>query len=309
LIFSLNRNKVLELNTATAQIFKTYQYGGADKNVTITQPGYAIGQFYGYKVIGRINSAADLYDENGNIKVALPENGSTGKAIPVDEKNGVWVGDLLFEDVNGDGIINASDQQVIGNPLPKFAGGFGNTFSWKGFDLNLYFTYSVGNKIMNWLNMNINDPRNYSDNVLRSAGVYYAKYDLIDPEGSADNIYNVHVVSGKENMPRMTSNDLNQNNRVSTNIIEDGSYLRLQSVNFSYTFPKKFIRKANLSQLRVYCNISNLFTITGYSGYDPEVGMARDQYSNYAQSALLNGFDVGRYPSPRTFTFGVNVGF
>jgi TonB-linked SusC/RagA family outer membrane protein len=309
LIFSLNRNKVLELNTATAQIFKTYQYGGADKNVTITQPGYAIGQFYGYKVIGRINSAADLYDENGNIKVALPENGSTGKAIPVNEKNGVWVGDLLFEDVNGDGIINASDQQVIGNPLPKFAGGFGNTFSWKGFDLNLYFTYSVGNKIMNWLNMNINDPRNYSDNVLRSAGVYYAKYDLIDPEGSADNIYNVHVVSGKENMPRMTSNDLNQNNRVSTNIIEDGSYLRLQSVNFSYTFPKKFIRKANLSQLRVYCNISNLFTITGYSGYDPEVGMARDQYSNYAQSALLNGFDVGRYPSPRTFTFGVNVGF
>lgn len=308
-VFSLNRNKVLELNTATAQVFKTYQFGGNDKNVTITEPGKPIGQFYGWKVIGRINSAADLFDDNGNIKVALPENGSTGKPLNINEKNGIWIGDLLYEDVNGDGLINAADQQVIGNPLPKFTGGLGNTFSYKGFDLNFYFTFSYGNDVMNWLNMTINNPRDYTNNLLRSAALGYAKYDIIDPEGSADNIYNVHVISGKKNMPRISTNDLNENNRVSSNIIEDGSYLRLQSVNFGYTFPQSITSKLKINRLKLYCNITNLFTLSKYSGYDPEVGMARDQYSNYAQSALLNGFDAGRYPSPRTFTFGLNVGF
>lgn len=309
LVFSLNRNKVIELNTATAQVFKTYQYGGMDRQVTITEPGLPIGQFYGYKVIGRINSAADLFDENGNIKVALPEEGSTGKPKQINETTGIWVGDLLYEDVNGDGLVNAKDQQVIGNPLPKFTGGFGNTFSYKGFDLNLYFTFSYGNDVMNWTNLTINDPRNYSNNLLKDASMSYAKIGLIDPEGSADNIYNVRVVSGKDNMPRISSMDANENNRVSSNLIEDGSYLRLQTVTLSYTFPKKITSKLRLEMLKLYCNMSNLFTISGYSGYDPEVGMARDQYSNYAQSALLNGFDAGRYPSPRTFTFGINVGF
>lgn len=308
-VFSLNRNKVIDLNTATAQVFKTYQFGGNTKNVTITEPGKPIGQFYGWKVIGRINSAADIFDEQGHIKVALPENGSTGQPIKLDEKNGIWIGDLLYEDVNGDGLINAKDQQVIGNPLPKFTGGFGNTFSYKGFDLNFYFTFSYGNDVMNWLNMTINNPRDYTNNLLRSAALGYARYDVIDPEGSSDNIYNVHVIGGKKNMPRMSTNDLNENNRVSSNIIEDGSYLRLQSVNLSYTFPSAITSLLRINRLKLYCNITNLFTITKYSGYDPEVGMARDQYSNYAQSALLNGFDAGRYPSPRTFTFGLNVGF
>ena len=309
LVFSLNRNKVLDLNTATAQVFKTYQFGGNDKQVTLTQPGYAIGQFYGYKVIGRINSAADLFDESGKLKVALPEEGATGQPKKIDEKNGIWVGDLLFEDVNKDGLINAKDQQVIGNPLPKFTGGFGNTFSYKGFDLNLYFTFCYGNDVMNWLNMTINNPRDYTNNLLKDAALHYAKYGVIDPEGSANNIYNVRVISGKKNISRISSNDLNENNRVSSNLIEDGSYIRLQTVNLSYTFPRKLTSKLGLEMLKLYCNVSNLFTISGYSGYDPEVGMARDQYSNYAQSALLNGFDAGRYPSPRTFTFGINIGF
>ena len=309
LVFSLNRNKVLSLNTATAEVFKTYQYGGNDKQVTVTRPGYPIGQFYGYKVIGRINSAADLYDENGNIKVALPEEGATGKPKAINETNGIWVGDLLFEDVNEDGIINSDDQQIIGNPLPKFTGGFGNTFSYKGFDLNMYFTFSYGNQVMNWLNLTINNPRDYTNNLLKDAALDYARLGLIGPEGSSNNIYNVCVVSGKENMPRISSNDLNEYNRISSNLIEDASYIRLQTLSLSYTFPQKIITKMNLNMLKLYCNVSNLFTLSKYSGYDPEVGMARDQYSNYAQSALLNGFDAGRYPSPRTFTFGINVGF
>ena len=110
-------------------------------------------------------------------------------------------------------------------------------------------------------------------------------------------------------MYRILPADPNQNNRISTRIIEDGSYLRLQNVSLSYTFPKRWVARIGLNMIKVYANATNLFTLTKYSGYDPEVGMARDQYSNYSQSALLNGFDTGRYPSPRTYTFGINVGF
>ena len=110
-------------------------------------------------------------------------------------------------------------------------------------------------------------------------------------------------------MYRILPADPNQNNRISTRIIEDGSYLRLQNVSLSYNFPKRWVSKIGLSMVKLYASVSNLFTLTKYSGYDPEVGMARDQYSNYSQSALLNGFDTGRYPSPRVYTFGINVGF
>ena len=303
LIFTLNRNKVLSLNTANAFVDKTYQTGGKDRIVTRTQVGSPIGQFYGYNCIGRINSAYDLYDENGKVKIALPEG------LTVNKATGVWVGDLIFEDLNHDGVINEKDQTVIGNPLPKFTGGFGNTFSYKGFDLNLYFTFSYGNDIMNWLNMNIDNPNERMYNITKRAAVDYAKVALIDPNGSADNIYNNYVVSGAERMYRILPADPNQNNRISTRIIEDGSYLRLQNVSLSYTFPKRWVARIGLNMIKVYANATNLFTLTKYSGYDPEVGMARDQYSNYSQSALLNGFDTGRYPSPRTYTFGINVGF
>jgi len=302
---SFNRNKVLSLNTATAQQFKSY--GGM--NVTVTEPGYPIGQFYGHKVIGRINSAADLYDSSGNIKVALPEEGSSGLPKQIDERNGVWVGDFLYEDVNGDGLINSEDQQIIGNPLPDFTGGFGNTFSYKGFDLNVFFTYSYGNQVLNWIGRSISNPRDYHSNLTQKAGVRYAKLGLIDASGSADDIYNVRVVSGDSDMPRLAAFDMNENRRLSSLHIEDGSYIRLQTLSLSYNVPRKWLERLNLETVKLTGNVSNVFTLTKYSGYDPEVGMARDEYSSYAQSPLLNGFDAGRYPTPRTFTFGINVGF
>ena len=107
----------------------------------------------------------------------------------------------------------------------------------------------------------------------------------------------------------ITNSDSNNNMRGSSFYVENGSYLRLQNVSLSYTFPKRWVARIGLNMIKVYANATNLFTLTKYSGYDPEVGMARDQYSNYSQSALLNGFDTGRYPSPRTYTFGINVGF
>lgn len=117
--------------------------------------GEPIGQFWGYKVIGRFDKAEDFYyhDANGNLQqVAIPE----GNTI---DQSSTWIGDYIFEDVNGDGVINNKDCTFIGNPEPKFNWGFGNTLNWKGFDFNIFFSGAYGNKAMNLTRMRIEDPR------------------------------------------------------------------------------------------------------------------------------------------------------
>ena len=145
LVFSLNRNKVLELDTDNSSIEKSYQPSSASYIVTKTTVGQPIGQFWGYKVIGRFNEPTDFYrkDADGNVKqVAIPEGNTIAK-------NSTWIGDYIYEDRNGDGVINNEDCTYIGNPEPKFTYGIGNTFSYKGFDLTVFFSGSYGNKALN----------------------------------------------------------------------------------------------------------------------------------------------------------------
>ncbi|MCD0489166.1 TonB-dependent receptor [Pedobacter sp. MC2016-14] len=302
IVFTANRNRVLQLNAESAIINKTYQLSGSDIIVTRTQPGRSIGEFYAYKTIGRINSAADIYDADGKVKIAIPE----GQII--DQTNGIGVGDLIWDDFNQDGVINEKDRQFVGSPLPKFTLGLGNNFTYKNFDFSIFFQGSYGNKVMNFLNLNIDDPNLNFGNLTRRAGVDYARVSLINPSGSATDINNLIVTGGDDSMPRLSRNNINSNNRLSSRFVEDGSYIRLQTLNLGYTLPAKYSSKIGLSSVRVNVNVQNLFTITGYSGYDPEIGMVRDQYSNSGQNALLNGIDVGRYPSPRNVIFGLTVG-
>lgn len=103
-------------------------------------------------------------------------------------------------------------------------------------------------------------------------------------------------------MPRAAANDPNQNNRMSTRWIEDGSYLRIQNLSIGYRVPAKYLERVNLSTLRIYINAQNLYTFTKYSGYDPEIGA-------YNQSSLLQNIDRGRYPTPMSITLGLNIGF
>lgn len=300
-VFTLNRNKVLELNSELSQINKTYQLSGSQMIVTRTEAGRSIGNFYGYRVTGRINSAEDIYDAEGNVKIAIPE----GQKIA--QVNGVGVGDLIFDDYNKDGVINEQDRQYIGSPLPDFTFGFGSNFTYKNFDFNFFFQGTIGNEIMNFLSLAIDDPR-ATGNLTKRAGVDFAKIGLIDPAGSATDVRNLYVSGGDAAMPRLVATDVNESNRLSSRFIENGSYLRLQSVNLGYRFSPALLNRFGLSSARLNVGIQNLFTIHNYSGYDPEVGMARDQYSNYGQSALLNGVDTGRYPTPRNITFGLSVG-
>lgn len=295
-VFSLNRNKVTALDTENSELYYNLSIGSDNTNVTKTVVGKPIGQFWGYKVIGMFNKPEDFYykDAQGNVKqVALPEGETIGK-------NEAWLGDFIFADINGDGVITNDDQTFIGNPEPKFTWGFGNTFSYKGFDLTVFFTGSYGNDVVNynrrWTEIT-GSTSNLSKDVLN-----YARVEMINPDGP-DDFRNYHVVNAGTTMPRLyTESYKNLNNRMSDNYVEDGSYIRLQNVSLAYTFPKNWIKKIHLENLKIYCNIQNLFTWSEYKGYDPEVGSL---YGN----TLLNGVDYGRYPTPRIYTVGLNVAF
>ena len=296
-VFSLNRNKVLSLDTETATLERTFQPSSTNYVVTKTVVGQPIAQFWGYKVIGRFDKPTDFYyhDAQGNLKpVAIPEGNTIDPAS-------TWLGDYIFEDINGDGVINNEDCTFIGNPEPKFTFGFGNTFEFKGFDLNIFFSGSYGNKALNLTRMRIEDPRQNS-NILKSA-LNYAVVKQYDPNGPND-YRNYYVAnSGSTMMPAVQRSDANSNyTRVSDLLVEDASYIRLQNLSFGYTFPRKWMQKIYIDNLRIYMNIQNLFTISKYKGLDPEVGA---MYGD----ALMTGVDYGRYPSPRIYTFGLNVTF
>lgn len=296
-VLSLNRNKVLSLDTETGTLPKTLQIGDDSKTVTNTMVGQPIGQFWGYKVTGRFDKPEDFYykDNEGSVKqVALPEGVSIGKS-------GAWLGDYIFADLNGDGVIDSNDETFIGNPEPKFTWGFGNTFSYKGFDLTIQLSGSYGNDVLNY-NRRFLEVTGSNSNQLATV-LNYARVEKIDPNGPED-FRNYHVVNGSStNLPRLyTDSYSNKNNRVSDLYIEDGSFIRIQNISLAYNLPKSLLRKTFLSNVKVYCNIQNLYTWSKYDGYDPEVG-------SLWGDALMNGIDYGRYPSPRIYTFGVNVSF
>jgi len=296
-VFSMNRSKVLALNTESGVYNMTLQQGSDVTVVTRTSVGQPIGQFYGYKVIGRFEKATDFYykDKDGVVKpTALPEGMAIGE-------NGVWIGDYMFEDVNKDGVINEKDTGYIGNPAPDFTFGIGNTFSFLGFDVNILLTGSYGNDVLNYQRRWLENPRE-NTNLLKSA-LGYAQLELIDPNGPND-YRNVQIVGGDPYMPRIGASSASSasNYRLSNRFVEDGSYVRVKNISIGYNLPKKLYSKYGISNIKVYSNAQNVLTFTKYKGYDPEIGSIN-------QSVLLTGIDNGRYPSPIITTLGLNVNF
>jgi TonB-linked SusC/RagA family outer membrane protein len=302
--FSLNRNKVLSVNTETG--LETREIGGNEYGAT--EPtiinrivaGEPIGHFYGYQVIGRFENATDFYykDEAGNVKRT-----PVMFDLPIDEQTGVWIGDYIYNDRNGDGKIDKDDMTIIGNPEPKFTFGVGNTFTYKNWDLSVFLTGSYGNDVINYPRRYLGNPYRNTSNLFKSA-LDYAKLDLIDPNGPND-YRNVRIVGGDPKAARMSqsTSTSNYNFAFSDRFIEDGSYLRIQNISLGYTLPNRLVNKVGIQTFKVYATIQNLYTFTNYSGYDPEVG------SSYESGGWLSGVDNGRYPSPRIYTFGINLTF
>ena len=224
--------------------------------VTMLAKDYPINVFYGYITDGIFQNQSEV-----NTHAVQP---------------GAEPGDIRFRDLNNDGVINDSDRTVIGNPNPSWLFSMNNSLSYKGFELSVFLQGIAGNKIYNANNI---------DNT-GMAAAYNQTTDVLkrwQGEGTSNS------------MPRAVFGDPNQNTRVSDRFVENGSYLRLKNITLSYTFPKQWLQKAQIENARLSLSCENVATITGYSGFDPEVG--------------INGIDQNRYPISRTFSLGLNFNF
>lgn len=297
---SFNRNKLKALSgTENAQLVG---YGQWSDVVSVSEIGQPLYNFYGYVVEGVYRDYDDIM--NSPTPDHFPSDGVFNKS------NTVWVGDLKYKDVNGDGKIDANDRTVIGSPMPKFTFGWTNTFRYKNIDLSIFLNGSYGNDVMNYLGINLTGMKSTWTNQLNSVGDR-AQLVPIDPnkvypagQNWYDDITNIRVKNWQTKTPAARLNDPNDNDRISDRYIEDGSYLRIKNITLGYTFKKSLLKRLHLENLRVYCNIQNLHTFTKYKGYDPEVGA-----STQDSSGLVYGLDYGRYPSPTTYSFGLNISF
>ena len=302
---SFNRNKLVALDgSANAQLVG---YGQWSDIVSVTEIGQSLYNFYGYVVEGVYESLEDI--QNSPKAEKYPADGVFNRTTTV------WVGDIKYKDINGDNVINEHDQTNIGSPLPKFTFGWTNTFRYKNVDLTVFLNGTYGNKVLNYNMMgqgynglvHMNSTwTNQHVSIQDRARLAVVDAEKTYADGSMwyDDITNVKVANTGTKTPRPSIQDPNDNDRLSTRYIEDGSYLRVKNITLGYTFPKTVLQKVKIDNVRVYMNIQNLYTFTKYTGFDPEVGA-----STQDSSGLTFGVDNGRYPSPMTCSFGLNITF
>ena len=297
IVFSLNRNEVKALDALGTPIYGKLDWYAAFQTVSMIAVGQPIGVFYGYKTDGLYKDAEDV------------KNSPRPKNVDVHRTTGAWVGDVKFQDLSGpdgipDGIIDENDQTIIGDPNPDFTFGFTNTLNYKNWELGIGITGSYGAEILNYVRVKTEGLMSQWDNQAVSV-LNRAQLGYIDGDNSnVSNVDNSYISNASSNptLPRWSGNDLNGNNRMSDRWIEDGSYLRIQNISLSYTMPQKWMKSIGVSNIKLYANAQNVYTFTKYSGLDPEIG-------SYNQRAGLSNVDMGRYPSPRVFTFGANISF
>lgn len=265
--FSHVKNKVLSLGTENQKIWSGAPYHLAE-NTTLTQEGGEVGAFHLIQTDGVFQSQAEIdsytyTDNSGNVNRVQPN------AVP---------GDLKFIDHNMDGTINSDDRVYRGSGMPDFTYGFNVNLAWKNFDLSAFFYGSEGNKIYNGTAYTIEGMANFTN-------MSTVLLDAWTPENPS-------------NVPRVTRLDPNQNGRTSSDrFLEDGSYFRLKNLQIGYNLPAQFLEDNRIERLRIYVAAQNLFTITDYSGYNPDI-----------YSGLLNrGVDTGIYPFTRNFRLGVQI--
>ncbi len=255
-----------------------YARSGFDSNFTaydyIATVGQSLGLIYGYEFDG-IYQSSDFYTTPDNqliLKEGITNNARYGTVKP---------GVVKYKDQDGDGIITTNDRTVIGNAMPKWYGGITNTFNYKGIDFSFMFQFNYGNDIYNATRLYATQSRSGRRNMLAEVADRWSPTNASNKVPSQDG----YIV-----------------NDVYSRFIEDGSFLRLKNITLGYTLPHKWTRKFHASKLRIYATGQNLFCISGYSGYDPEVNSA-------SSNPMTPGLDWGAYPKSRVFTFGIDLQF
>ncbi|MEC5145747.1 TonB-dependent receptor [Chitinophaga sp. 212800010-3] len=274
---SVNHNEVLSLGDQ----FSAPIQAGAFMPVpatTYTAAGSAIGSFYGYRVDHVAKDAAEIDALN---QAAAKKTGNPNAKY----QDGLLPGDFIYKDIDGDGMVTAKDQQILGSAIPKYVYGINAGITYKNFDLNLVLSGVAGNKLLNGLKLNTD---------FMSTG-HNAGTDILDRWRKPGDV---------AALPRIGQNVTgNGNLRPSDWWLEDGSYLRLRNITIGYNAPVAMlntITRNTLKSLRIYVAAQNLLTITKYTGYDPEVA---------GDYLFARGIDLGQVPQPRTFLAGIQLGF
>lgn len=292
--FSHNKNLVKKLTGEEVQLWEaSFGYSQNTHIIGVNQP---LGQMYGYVTDGLYQVEDFDYDaatKTYTLKDGIPYMG---------DKQNVQPGNWKFKNLDGsaDNKITESDKTVIGNAYPIFYGGINNNFTYKNFDLSIFFTYSYGNDVFNATKLTNTksalDNKNVLD-VANSANRWVLVNDkgemITDPQKLA-------AVNKGKTVASIIDNEVGDT-YIHSWAVEDGSFLKLSNVTLGYTFPKAWLKKLGVSKLRLYATGSNLFTWTKYSGFDPEVSTMGN--------GLTPGVDFGAYPKSRSFVFGINLAF
>ena len=265
--YARNRNEVLDLGPGVSRIFARSQtLSDIGATSSVVQVGQPIGAFYGYRTAGLFRDSTSLAAWRAKTRL---ETGTPG------------LGNVQYVDVNADGVINALDRTVIGDPNPDYTIGWQNTFSFRGFELAGLIDGSFGNQVLNLNNIRLGGA-SPSTNVLRERVV-----DAWSPENPDGKWQRIGAGLGQ------------QGQDITQELLEDGSYLRLRTVTLSREIPQALLRNRGFTA-RAYVTGQNLFTRTDYSGFNPDV-------SSLGVGNLNRGVDVGSYPLARTYTFGLNI--
>ncbi|RDV15643.1 TonB-dependent receptor [Pontibacter diazotrophicus] len=264
---AFNRNEITKL------------YGGNPYGVGFAswvEEGQPLGAFRGYVVDGIFQTQDEITALNDAAAA------STGNAGAVYQSAATSPGDIRFRDLDGDGRITGDDQQIIGSAQPRYTGGLTNNLSYAGFDLSFFFQFTQGNQIYN-------NTRAFSEGMNGVFGQTAGVLNRWTPENTDTDV------------PRAVYGDPNNNRRTSDRWLEDGSYIRLKNIVLGYNLPTSLTERVHLQRARLFVQSQNLFTITDYSGFDPEV-------NTFSGSNAALGTDFLVYPQARTITFGVNIG-
>ena len=253
--------------------------------LNITTVGQPIAMFYGYQLDGIYKSVDDVMNYKNDNGQTITPYGTTQESLNAQS----WVGHYKFKDLNNDGRIDQDDRTIIGNPHPDLTGGINIGINWRDWDLSTYLYYSIGNDL-------------------------YAHYQYYTYWGNLSNVYSRDRVQNAWNpetnpngtLPMWVSGDTAPETTLShSGYIQDGSFLRMQTLTLGYSLPKSIVSKVNLSRVRIYAQLANVFTLTGYEGLDPEVRSNNGDSSN----DMMKGVDYGSYGMPKQYLIGLNVEF
>lgn len=286
--FAMNENRVLSLG-ATNEFFRSLSYKNVAKDQIIVRTGEPLGSWYGYVTDGIFQYGDPDLEKFTSVQGMTPA-----------------AGDWKYKDMNNDNKIDENDRVILGNAQPLFYGGFSTGFTYRGFELRAIFTYSYGADLFN-ANRIEGEDMSGSNNRMGTV-----RDRWVGPDWQTDALGNIILENGAPVAIPGTGNPSNTVPRagyaptyqLQDNFIEDGSYLRLNTLRLSYTFPKALTRKMHMKNFQVYFAAQNLFLWTAYTGSDPEVNIDPNGYGN-----IIMGYDYDAYPRSRMFTFGLNFSF